>query len=188
MLTRAGRLRHVIALTGAAAVTVGLAGCSGGASQPRPSSPNLSAPSPGPTAPSSAPSDGKEAVVAAYTQFWPRSLDAGNGPEDSWRGALAAIAVDPQLSTTLAAMARQKAAGITTYGQVAVRILSVEVSGSTAKVVDCQDASHAGQADARTGAKKTVGVARMLVHAMLVRDTANGTWKVSKTEFPGGAC
>ena len=101
---------------------------------------------------------------------------------------MAAIAVDPQLSTTLDAMRRNKTMGLTTYGDVTVRISSVEIAGGTATVVDCQDASHAGQADAATGARKTVGVPRMPVHATLVRDPADGQWKVSQLDFPGGAC
>lgn len=183
-----GGWRRVLALTGVMAGTIVLTGCGGGAEKPSSPSPNLSAPSPERPAQSSSPSTDREAVMLAYTEFWPRSLRVGQGPPDSWRPALAEIAADPQLTTTLDAMQRQKAAGVTTYGEVTVRISSIELSGSTAKVVDCQDASHAGQADVRTGAKKTVGVARMPVHAQLVRDAAAGTWKVSKTEFPGGEC
>ncbi len=163
-----------------------LMGCSGGNTSSPPSSPNLSAPSPPSSTSSSV--DERQAVVTAYTQFWPRSVDAVERPESSWRRALAGIAAEPQLSTMVDAMQRQKAAGIATYGEVAVRISSVEVSGSTANVVDCQDGSHTGQADARTGAKKTVGVARMPVRAALIRDAADGKWKVSRIEFPGGAC
>jgi hypothetical protein len=166
-----------------------VAGCSGGG-DPAPaasSSPNLSAPSQASTAPTSG-QDERPAVEAAYTQYWPRSAQTPHKPEDTWHDAMAAIAVDPQLSTTLEAMHRNKSVGLTTYGDVTVRISSVEVTGDSATVVDCQDASHAGQADATTGDRKTVGVPRMPVHATVVHDTADGQWKVSQLDFPGGAC
>lgn len=163
------------------------AGCSGEEdSAPPAPSPDLSAPSQ--ATPSSSAPDERQEVEQAYTQFWPRSLQVGQRPEETWRDGMAAVAVDPQLSTTLASMRQQKDAGITTYGEVTVRISSVEITGNSAKVVDCQDGSRAGQADASTGDKKTVGVPRMPVHAALVRDTADGQWKVSRVEFPGGEC
>ncbi|MFF5990646.1 MULTISPECIES: hypothetical protein [Prauserella] len=163
-----------------------VSGCSG----ERPSAPpplDSSAPSQGSLAPSAS-LDAAAAVEAAYTQFWPRSAQTPHKPEDTWRDAIAAIAIEPQLSVTLEAMRRNKAAGFTTYGEVVVRITSVEVSGDTAKVVDCQDASRAGQADARTGDPKTVGVPRMPVTATMKRDQASGQWKVARLRFPGGAC
>lgn len=163
-----------------------LAGCSGETPSAPPSA-DLSAPSQVSSAPS-APQDARAAVEAAYTQFWPRSSQTPHKPEDTWRDAMAAIAVEPQLSITLEAMRRNKAAGLTTYGEVVVRITSVEVTGDTAKVVDCQDASSAGQADARTGDPKTVGVSRMPVTATMKRDEASGQWKVARLRFPGGAC
>ncbi|NKQ51980.1 hypothetical protein HFP15_03685 [Amycolatopsis sp. K13G38] len=163
-----------------------VAGC-GSAPQPTTlSSVNLSA------APSQAPAppvqDERAAVEAAYTQFWPRSSQAPHKPEDTWQGTMALIAVDPQLSITLEAMHRNRAAGLTTYGEVVVRISSVEVAGNTATVVDCQDASRAGQADAGTGDPKTVGVSRMPVTAAMKRDPVSGQWKVAQLNFPGGAC
>ncbi|MFD2422697.1 hypothetical protein [Amycolatopsis pigmentata] len=126
--------------------------------------------------------------MAAYTQYWPRSAQAPHQPEDTWQTALAAVAVEPQLSTTLEAMHRNKSVGLTTYGDVTVRIVSVEITGDSATVVDCQDASRAGQADAATGDRKTVGVPRMPVHATLARDTSDGRWKVSQLDFSGSAC
>lgn len=176
-----------LALTGAAVVPLLVAGCSGGhdPAPAAPSSPNLSPPS---QAPTSSRQDEQAAVEAAYTQYWPRSAQTPHQPEDTWHDAMAAIAVDPQLSTTLDAMHRNKSLGLTTYGDVTVRISSAEVTGETATVVDCQDASHAGQADATTGDRKTVGVPRMPVHATLVHDTADGQWKILQLDFPGGTC
>lgn len=176
-------------LAGAALLPMLGVGCSSEDSPvPAPPSPNLSAPAQAPTAGSSPQQDERQAVAAAYTQYWPRSAQAPHQPEDTWQAALGAVAVDPQLSTTLEAMRRNKSVGLTTYGDVTVRISSVEITGDSATIVDCQDASRAGQADAATGDRKTVGVPRMPVHATLARGTADGRWKVSQLVFPGGAC
>ncbi|KAA9159426.1 hypothetical protein FPZ12_020180 [Amycolatopsis acidicola] len=163
-----------------------LAACSSGTgSDPAPSSqPNLSAPSQ-----STSPSVQNEqaAIEDAYTSFWTHALHTSDQPEDRWHDSMAEVAVDPQLTTTLNAMQQQKQSGVKVYGDVTARIASVQVTGASAKVTDCQDASRTGQADAKTGDPKTVGVERNPVSADLVRGT-DGRWKVSQVTFPGGTC
>lgn len=178
------RRLHVI-LAGAFAML--LAGCSGeNTPAPSPSSsPNLSAPS---QAATSSAQDERAAVETAYTQFWVSTFHASDKPENTWHDVVAAVAVDPQLTTTLNAMQSQKQAGIKVYGDVTARIVSVQITGASAKVVDCQDGSRAGQADAKTGDRKTVGVPRNPVNADLKRDGADGRWKVAQVTFPGGTC
>ncbi|WP_148311471.1 hypothetical protein [Amycolatopsis japonica] len=176
--------RALPAVLAGAAVLL-LVGCSGGTDQVSPSSPNLSAP---PQEASSAGHDERSAVEAAYSAFWSRTLQTDDEPEDSWRAAMAAVAVDPQLTTTLNAMRAQKQAGIKVYGDVTARIQSVQVDGASAIVRDCQDASRTGQADAATGDPKTVGVPRNPVSADLKRDSSDGRWRVAKVAFPGGTC
>ena len=101
---------------------------------------------------------------------------------------MAALAVDPQLSTTVEAMHRNKQVGVKPYGDVTTRISRVEVHGDQATVIDCQDGSRSGQADAATGARKTIGSPQIPIHAHMVRDAADGQWKVSQLEYPGGSC
>ncbi|WP_143086496.1 hypothetical protein [Amycolatopsis saalfeldensis] len=173
------------ALAGAAALL--LAGCGG--DDPAPASPpSRSAPSPVPSAPNPSGQDQKQAVEAAYTQFWPRSLAIPGTPESAWRNAMAELAVDPQLSITLDAMSRNKQAGVKPYGDVTTRISRVELDGDHATLNDCQDGSRSGQADAATGDRKTVGTSQIPIRAHLVRDVADGRWKVSQLEYPGGPC
>lgn len=176
----------VLAATALAPMLV--AGCSSGDAPAPTSSPTLSAPSQAPSAPSTSGQDQRQAVEATYAQFWPRSLAIPNTPEDTWRNAMAAIAVDPQLSTTLEAMHRNKQVGVKPYGDVTTRISHVEVRGDRATVIDCQDGSRSGQADAATGDRKTVGSPQIPIHAQLARDAADGQWKVSQLEYPGGPC
>ncbi|ASR36611.1 hypothetical protein BAY61_18195 [Prauserella marina] len=161
------------------------AGCSAG-SEPAAtaSSPNLSAPSQNAATPSD--KDSGKDIEAAYSDFWVVSLTIDDKPEETWRDELGAVMVEPQLSITLDAVRSQAQAGITVYGDVTARIVSVEVAGDAATVVDCQDASRTGQADAETGDRKTVGVERNPVNAELKR--VDGQWKVAQVSFPGGTC
>ncbi|MFE6612010.1 hypothetical protein [Amycolatopsis sp. NPDC057786] len=164
------------------------AGCGGDGAPTSSTAPTLSAPTQAPSTLMSSGQDQRQAVEAAYTQFWPRSLAVPNSPEDTWRDAMAALAVDPQLSTTLEAMRRNKLVGVKPYGDVTTRINSVDVRGDQATVQDCQDGSRSGQADATTGDRKTVGSPRIPIHAQMVRDMADGRWKVSQLDYPGGPC
>ena len=164
-----------------------LAGC-GGDGPALGSSPILSAPSQVPSAPNSSGQEQQQEVETAYTQFWPRSLAIPGTPENTWQDAMAELAVDPQLSTTLDAMSRNKQAGVKPYGDVTTRISRVELDGDRATLNDCQDGSRSGQADAATGDRKTVGTSQIPILAHLIRDGADGRWKVSQLEYPGGPC
>jgi hypothetical protein len=109
-------------------------------------------------------------------------------PPGRWRQVLGAVAVDPELGLILANAEAQRRNGIILYGQVIPRPAVQSIRGADrATVIDCGDASHAGQADARTGQRKTVGVARNPVVAVLTRGR-DGIWRVSTIRFPGGSC
>lgn len=164
------------------------AGCAGEGAPTSSTAPTLSAPTQVSSALTPSGQEQRQAVEAAYTQFWPRSLAVPNSPEDAWREEMAALAVDPQLTTTLEAMRRNKLVGVKPYGDVTTRINSVDVRGDRATVQDCQDGSRSGQADATTGDRKTVGSPRIPIHAQMVRDTTDGRWKVSQLDYPGGPC
>ncbi len=180
--------RALPAVLAGSTVVLLMVSCSADTGQVSPSSPNLSAPSAPPQSASSSGQDERAAVESAYSAFWSRTLRTDDEPEETWRAAMAAVAVDPQLTTTLNAMRRQKQAGINVYGDVTARIQSVRIDGASAMVSDCQDASRTGQADAATGDPKTVGVSRNPVSADLRRDSTDGRWRVAKVAFPGGTC
>lgn len=63
----------------------------------------------------------------------------------------------------------------------------MRLDGARAVVTDCQDASHSGQADATSGEPRTVGVARNLTAGTLERGP-DGTWRVTRIDYPGGGC
>ena len=128
------------------------------------------------------------AAAAAYTRFWrvSRTFDR-RYPQRSWRHVLGEVAADPALSLVLAQATAQARNRITLYGTVVPHPTVTLRGGARAGVRDCQDASRAGQADAVTGRRRTVGVARNPITAALALG-ADGRWRVASVDFPGGSC
>ena len=182
---RLGRLR-VLLLAGPVAVAVGA--CSG---SPSPAAPVVTSGAEGSRLPQPTPSatsdSERTAVEAAYRKFWEVSWDVDKQPVGRWRPLLATVSVDPELTRLYAGTKAQSTAGIRLYGKVVPRPTVLRASGGRAEVRDCQDASKAGQADARSGKPKTVGVARAPVTASLVRGS-DGVWRVSDVRYTGGSC
>jgi len=173
-----------------AATVAMLAGCHGGDTAVRPGPASVSSSPPGSVTPTGrSEAADRAAVEAAYRRFWQvsRTFDQRYPPQ-RWRQVLGGVAVDPELSLILVNAERQRRDGIVLYGQVVPRP-SVQPVGEAdqATVIDCGDASHAGQADARSGQRKTVGVARNPVTAVLLRGR-DGIWRVSTIRFRRGSC
>lgn len=127
------------------------------------------------------------AIRRAYVDFWRISWVAGREPDAAWENEVRRVAAEPLLGQLVGRAREQRRAGTELYGEVSPRIAEVRRENGGAVVVDCQDASHAGQADGATGRAKTVGVARNAVVGTLSRDSA-GAWKVVHLDFPGGEC
>src|SRR5206468_2090672 len=120
--------------------------------------------------------------------FWPVLATFARQPEASWRRVLGQVAVDPQLGLTIALSGEQRRNGVTVYGQPRPRAPRVVVrADGTAVVQDCADFSATGQADARTGHRRTVGIPRNPVRVSL-RKEPDGRWRVSEVHYPGGRC
>jgi hypothetical protein len=131
----------------------------------------------------------RRAVEAAYRRFWlvTWTVDRDH-PAADWRTVVATVAVDPELGLVVSGTRQLRLSGLTLYGRPIPHPTVMPVNGGDmARVRDCQDASHSGQADAATGRARTVGVARNLVEAVLVRG-ADGRWRVSRISYPGGSC
>jgi hypothetical protein len=95
--------------------------------------------------------------------------------------------VDPQLSRVLRRIEEMKKQHIATYGQVAVRIKSVQLTASGATVFDCQDSSGAGILHSITGKKINRGVREGNIKALLVKGS-DGQWRVRKSITIGEGC
>lgn len=138
-------------------------------------------------APPPNPSDPATAVKVAYEQFWTVSRTAESRPPDQWQSQLESVAADPiltQLVTGFRTLDDQK---ISLYGTIVPHVTSVQVTGDHATAIDCQDASHAGQADATTGAPKTVGIPRNPVLGTLQLGP-DARWRVTRIDYPRGTC
>lgn len=185
------RVRQVGALAAAClAVIGGAVACSSSAT----SQAGTTGASAGPTLPTtttnpapSAPPD-IPAAESAYRRFLDVNASFARLPESRWRSELGRVATDPQLSFAIAVSRQQRRNGITLYGETRPRAPKVTLrGGGQATLRDCADFSRAGQADARTGSPKTVGVARTPLEVTLVKGS-DKQWRVSAVEFPGGKC
>lgn len=127
------------------------------------------------------------AVAAVYRAFWPVLTTFDRYPEAQWSTALGRVSVDPQLSQAIAVAREQRRNGITLYGQPQPRTPRIAIdSKAKATLMDCVDFSRSGQADAKTGQRKTVGLARTRMTLVLAKGSDG--WRVSAVTFPGGAC
>lgn len=175
--------RRLIAVAATSFATV--SAChSTAAPQVPPSSPSSVVPTATATTPAR---DERAAVEADYRRFWSVSWNVDKQPPARWRPVLAGVSVDPVLTRLLAGTKAQREAGIRLYGQVVARPAVTRIAQGRAEIKDCQDASNAGQADAASGKRRTVGVARTPVTAFLVRGS-DGVWRVSDVRYPGGSC
>lgn len=158
-----------------------LAGCDGNAIPP-PATNSVSTSAPTLTTVT----DERFAIESVYREFWDRLHQVTALEEAALRANLSEVMAEPQLSTTLGAIAGQRQAGITIYGNEVAHIASIEIAGDSATVKDCQDASQSGQAEVTTGKRNTVGVSKNPITATVVR--RDGRWKISQIAYPGGTC
>lgn len=126
-------------------------------------------------------------VDNAYTQFWSITWTVDTLPPEQWRPRLQQVSSDPVLTQLVNGAGLHHDQNISLYGNVIPHISNVEVSGDQATVTDCQDDSHAGQADAATGDQKTVGVARTPIRGTVQLGQDN-QWRVTRIDYLGGTC
>lgn len=126
-------------------------------------------------------------VADVYAKFWAVGNQVIHDDPTRWHDELAFVAADPELTAMLTNLNTLRARSVTVYGATREHVTKVDVTDGSATVRDCQDASESGQADATTGARKTVGIPRNPVAAHLVRG-GDGKWRVSEVTYPGGTC
>ncbi|MFC0433373.1 hypothetical protein [Kutzneria buriramensis] len=161
------------------ATTVSLAGCTGT---------HHSSTVEATSAVTSTPSRDPGAEIAdVYVKFWSVGNQVIHDDPSRWHDELAVVAADPELTAMLTNLKALRARSVTVYGATHEHVTKVDVAAGAATVRDCQDASESGQADAASGARKTVGIPRNPVTAKLVR-SADGQWRVSEITYPGGTC
>jgi hypothetical protein len=178
-------------LTIAAAVTAAVAALAGCGGAPEVKLPQNSHPAVSPSASVSATptvSPGA-AVSAAYQASWVASDKAEqSGKTSAARRILGPYLTGSYLSTVLSRLPAYWAKHEVARGHMTDHLKRVYVHGSTAVVVDCQDASH--HLLVRAGSGKPVpgtrGPAHARLYATLVQ--SGGTWRVSSITFTGSSC
>lgn len=105
-------------------------------------------------------------------------------PATDWPTAVDAVAVDPTRQQVLDEAATFTKSGLRFYGQVVTHPYSQSpVDGKgTAVMGDCMDTSHYGTLVAKSGVKRTVGVAKNNTRVTFARGT-DGVWRVQKIEY-----
>lgn len=165
-----------------AAVIMIAAACGGASTEMSPSS---GWPAPTPTS-SSSHADTAD-IERAYVAFWDAVNAVAHQDPSQWPGTLGAVATDPELNAMLNNLNTLRSRSLTVYGTTREHVTKIDVTGVSATLTDCQDASESGQADVNTGQHKTVGIPRNPITADLVR-SADGRWRVSDVSYPGGGC
>jgi hypothetical protein len=128
----------------------------------------------------------KDAVINAYTAFFPAVNRALTSPPDQARSILQDYATGSYLDFEIRQIMDHQARHLEPWGKPIVHVTHVELDHTTAKVHDCQDASNAGLADART--HRLVPASRGNAHRNLIADMTqggDGRWRLADlTQYP----
>ena len=101
---------------------------------------------------------------------------------------LAPYAIDPELKSLLRGMATADRKGQAFYGEdkPRPRLLRMSAQKGVAVVDDCQDSSHSGLANRKTGQRLTVGVKRN--HVVVTMHFTDGLWRVAFVSYSKTKC
>lgn len=162
------------------------AGCSGSSNniaQPLTQSSTPATPTASPTASVS------QQVLAQYQTFWSALTPASRASAGARRGILAQVATDPELSSLLSGIARERARGRAFYGVDVPRahVSQILMTQGIAVVDDCQNSAGSGVVDLSSGQRLTKGVPRNHVVSTMHRGS-DGIWRVASVEYPNTSC
>lgn len=134
-------------------------------------------------------SSSNDEVLSQYRQFWSVLPGVSAAKANERRGMLQPFATGPELSSLLQAMRAADSRGTVFYGKDIPRptVETLSVAQKVAVINDCQDSSHAGNKDRRTGRRLTVGVARHLVVATMNLGP-DGKWRVASVSYEKSKC
>ncbi|MFI7033564.1 hypothetical protein OHB01_26090 [Microbispora hainanensis] len=131
----------------------------------------------------------EDAIVEAYTAYWPASTRAVTLPREEARRLLSQYETDDQVEGELKGIARYQEMDREGWGEVVVHVKKVTVKGDTATVLDCMDASRTGEADSRTHKliPGTLSTPYFSVEATMRRG-ADGRWRILQKKALESKC
>jgi hypothetical protein len=201
--TSVGRLQRLELAVAAGLFVATTSGCTKSSSgvvlqTPASASPSSVATSPAPTTSSppsptvasssstSSPGDPKAAVTAAYLKYDAAVWDIGATTNDPNDPRIAEYTTGKEQAALHFHVESRRGFHNHLWGISVPHVQSVELSGTTATVRDCHDASRGGEANA-AGQELTVGIAKNVLVASMV--LVNDAWKVSNlAQVQGGTC
>jgi hypothetical protein len=166
-----------------------VAACGGGGAKVHlPSSTPLSTPPRSPS-PTSLARSGKAAVAAAYTALFPATDRALLARPEQIRAILQPYVTGDYLDLSVRGIIDEQARHLEPFRHVVVHITKIDIKQDTATVHDCQDASNAGLADARTHQldPKTRGSAHRTLVAQMTLG-GDGRWRVRQLRQFNTSC
>lgn len=128
-----------------------------------------------------------EEVERSYIAFLKILDGADSLPAGERRQQLSLYMTDPQLAQAIKRIQEMKKDNVSSYGSVVPHVRHVEINGSEARLLDCQDSSNAGNMNSRTGKKIDRGIDNESVTAYLSKGS-DGQWRVTKTVSRGRGC
>jgi hypothetical protein len=146
---------------------------------------------PGSALPSSSASSATRhgAVIAAYISFFPAVNQALQAPPERARGILQGYTAGDYLDFEIRQVMDHQARHLEPWGTTVAHVTNVQLDRDTAKVHDCQDASNAGLADART--HQLVPQSRGNAHRNLIAAMklgSDGRWRLTDLKQYRAVC
>lgn len=131
----------------------------------------------------------RDAVIAAYKDFFGAAGKAITAPPEQARLILRNYVTGAYLDWEIRQIMTHQAEHQEPWGKAIVHVTRVELRSNTAKVHDCQDASNAGLSDARTHKllPNTRGTANRNLVADMTRE-GDGRWRVAGLKQYRTAC
>lgn len=128
------------------------------------------------------------AVIKQYRTFFNSITPLSRAKPKARYEAMKKLAVDPELSQVMGAMAAATQAGEVGYGQYVLRPKIQKLAGADVTLLDCQDSSGVGRMNLASGRKVTVGRKNDYAQVTMKRGD-DEVWRVATVGYAAaGSC